>query len=153
MAKGAQDWIARTDILLQTLSELIIRNKYGAYQLSSSYYLFLSIQEKTLVDISGKGIIYGGVIRCAGVSGSKSDRVKLEIDGVDTVYSDFENYKDWNIVIPGARPLFITRYDLVIDYFAVSISPGITFETSVKLIYDCKTAGPYVYWDFHYATI
>ena len=153
MAKGAQDWVARTDLLLQTLSELIVRYKYGACQTYQGSGPLWADTTYTLLSVSGKGIIYGGCLHTDGSSGSELDGIYLELDGVETYAQSIANLFAYAVFNTTQRPVYITKYDMVDYDFGVGIMPGITFETSFKLKYAVAGASISLFRELYYATI
>jgi len=141
------------DIITQSLSEIIVRNKYGAFQTSEGPYgPILTPAEITIINISGKGIIYGGFFQVSG-GNPPDDNIRVELDGVSSIFTGIDTFKDRNLVEPLITPLYLTLYDQVNNYYTLGFSSGITFEQSVKVIYDCNTGGAFLYWLFYYATI
>jgi len=59
MAKGSQDWIARTDIFLQSLSVLSQRLKLGFSKVYSFYGTVGANTDTQLVSITGSGNVVG----------------------------------------------------------------------------------------------
>jgi len=153
MAKGAQDWVARTDILLQTLSELVIRNKYGALQTYWYHGFLLSTGEHTLLSISGKGIIFGGSAFTSGEKACEDDSVLLEVDGNETIYTSYSTLLARNFTKPNQSFYYLTEFNLVNNTFTMQILGRITFENSLKLKYYNNYAGPYLSLPLYYATI
>lgn len=130
MAFGAKDWIARTDVYLQTLAELMIRIKYGSAKVASYSGTPAANTTTALFTISGKGIIYGGSAKIESTASQGNDNLGVILDG--------ESLNDWlltwentfNIhMYHGAVPL-LQCYDEVNFKYGWSIPMGLTFESS-----------------------
>jgi len=128
MAHGGQDWIARTDILLQTLTELIVRQRYGKLHVLSINTLAPAGWD-TIIDVSGKGIIYGGWI----AFDNDGSYLRQTVDTGDAVTFSFTILNDYSLS-PSALPFFyLLRYDAANSRYVVGLSGGVTFDSSYKL--------------------
>jgi hypothetical protein len=154
MAKGAQDWVARTDILLQTLTELIVRYKYGAAK--SAYFGAVVEANKvtTLCSIAGKGIIYVGKLDVGHTASQKDAIIKMAVDGEDFASPTFYGLFTNSYTKYGDFLFHLNRYDEVDYQYSISFLGGITFETSLVVTYE-ETQGqtPPVYLNLVYALI
>jgi len=135
MAHGLPDFYRGVDIAYQALSQLIIRPKYGAAQ-----RLFASVwvtpgQITNLASVSGKGIIYGGVLYLDAAVQQKSSMPRLSVDGqVLTGCSFYEiNTYAWNKA--QSHLYYELKYDDVNFIFSVGLAYPITFESSFVVGY------------------
>lgn len=153
MAKGAQDWVARTDLLLQTLSELIVRYKYGAAQVLDSSLVTTTTGFKTLLNVSGKGIVYGGYVYAhkTGIDLS-GDSLRITIDGTLVPGESFEILLLAGLDKPTGFK-YLLQYDTVNGRFTVGIRGDITFESSLKIEYYSNTTLTIINTQILYATI
>ena len=136
MAYGAQDWVARTDILLQTLQELIIRPKYGTRGLLEFQNYVTANAETSLGVISGKGVIYGGAIVIIGAATCKDDQVGCKFDTEATkLCPSFITCAAFNLVGPHGATYQLECYDDVNFYYSLGVQFGMTFESSAEFIY------------------
>jgi hypothetical protein len=154
MSKGAQDWIARTDVLLQTLSELIVRAKYGAAQVAVINTVALASVDSTCVSIAGKGCIYAGNFLCTDVATCLNDFYFLSVDGQDLIDWSFNDYYLLGIdTIPGAGMAGTCVDDVNFRYCQIS-GFGMTFETSLKVKFrEAYARTPQLRGHFMYALI
>jgi len=154
MAKGAQDWVARTDVLLQTLSELIVRSKYGAATPTAFATVVTANAQTNLVTVVGKGMVYGVVAYIQGTDIQHDDYLTYDLDGV--VYNDvsLEYFMLFNdVLVPGALG-WLGCYDEVNYRYALHVGTNISFETGSSIYYN-ETHGrtPTVFGVAFYALI
>ena len=155
MAKGAQDWVARTDVLLQTLSELIVRYKYGAMQqlIDSGIANYADTGWYSLLSVSGKGVLYGGYLAFS-KAGAETWIIRITIDGV---LATFPSCSDLNLLGLEKVPKTVCSllaYDTVNYYYNIKLPEEITFESSLVIEYYMPVIG-LVSWyrGIMYATI
>ena len=142
MAKGAQDWVDRTDVLFQTLSELITRNKLGSLQIAEPYPYPYEKDLYTITVVSGKGVVYGGHYHTVRIA----NYIKLIIDDQEEMYTpELESLYRMQRINPEIGLEYLVQYDLVTPLFTVGIMPGITFESSLKIKINHTVTEPMVY--------
>lgn len=145
MSKGAQDWVARTDILLQTLQELIIRPKYGTRGVLEYDGYITPSTINTLGTVTGKGICYGGAVICVGGASQKADTVGSQVDGgLQYFCPAMEDCNKYSLLAQHGATWQLECYDDVNFYYAGSLGFGITFETSFSILYK-ENAGNIAY--------
>ena len=135
MAKGASDWVARTDILLQTLQELIIRNKYGLIY-PATYYNYVNAAGPTLLlSVSGKGNIYwaGLVVTSTGIQ--ENDYAIITIDAISIQVASFRDAFDFGSNTPRLPGSFVDCLDNVNFKYGAFLGANITFESTLTLTY------------------
>ncbi len=91
--------------------------------------------EKDLGSVSGKGVIYGGVIYAVEAASQKNSQARLYIDDVMITQSSFQTLKEKNLTIEHSYPLYLRQFDEVNYQYSVGVSGNITFETSFKITY------------------
>lgn len=154
MASGLPDYYRGVDIALQGLSEVINRPKYGGAQETAGGVVVTAGEEKELASISGKGMIYGGLLFLEHTASQSSGIPKLTVDGNLLSAMSFITMNDFNITKQWAFTLYLMTFDEVLFRYAVAVSNEITFETGFKLIYEEKeNETPTVYFDLIYALI
>lgn len=152
MAHGLPDYYRGVDIAYQALAQLLVRPSYGAAQIDKGGKQVTADTDTELASISGKGVIYGGYVRLAHSSSQKSSSAFLVIDGTDMSAVAFVALNDYRINRPGANSIYLLQYDDVGFKYAAGLSQGITFESSVKLMYrEEHTSTPVVYHSLEYA--
>jgi len=140
MAHGAPDWWNRSyvDIMSQTLAEIINRPKYGG-GIRGLYHDNVSANTTTtLVEVTGKGMIYGGRLRAAGSASQRLDEITLKVDGQTLESLTWDLLYVRGYIMPGGMVFYLTVYDEVDYIYSLGIGYGFTFENSVKLQYTEK---------------
>lgn len=153
MAKGAQDWIARTDVLTQTLAEMIVRLKNGTPGFADATSAILNQVNTKIFSLSGKGVLYGGYVYISNDAQEKLGRVQLVLDGVDMGTFTFENLFNRLAFHPGIASFYLNQYDLESGIFTVGFTPFLTFETGVEIWYKPDGGVVSVHHRIHYAVI
>ena len=128
MAKGAPDYTAKTDVVLQTLSELIVRNRYGTLKVREINTLAPSGWE-TEINVAGKGIIYGGWM----AFDNSSAYLRQTVDGGPAVSFSFALLLGYSLDKTAIPFFYLLKYDDVKRQYVVGLSPGVTFDVSYKL--------------------
>ena len=145
MATGLPDYYKGMDVTYQTLSELINRPKYGAAQSVNASVVATANDKKTIVTVSGKGMIYGGTLGIIATNFIWNDAPILSIDGVEIAGANFYTINDFRMYHENSFPFYMLRYEDVLYRYAVGVSSGMTFETGFAVVYE-ETAGrtPYL---------
>jgi hypothetical protein len=155
MVRGAADWVNKIDVYTQTLSEIISRNKYGAIEIFNETYTSTSPGSSLRLSVSGKGIIYGGFIYSYNDAAAVNSGLWFNIDG-EVTSSTILKYGDLltrNIIRPGMLEVYLTLYDTTNNIFCAGIVPGITFESSLYVYISHSIAGVKSNLNFWYATL
>ena len=136
MAKGAQDWVARTDLLLQTLSELIVRYKYGAMQqyIANGVANYPASGWYSWVSVSGKGILYGGYLAFS-KAGYELFQLRITVDGVCATFPACIDLSLLGLEKVPKAVCSLLVYDTVNHNYSIKLPEEITFESS--LIIEC----------------
>jgi len=117
----------------QDLAEIINRPKYGACQQSSLNKTMPATEYYTLVDISGKGVIYGGFIyQTSGLLMSDCN-IEFTIDSETFGTEMFGMLFARGITIPFLDLVYIRDYDETNAYLCIGFTPNVTFETRFKV--------------------
>lgn len=107
-----------------------------------------------LVEVTGKGMIYGGVVHLTATATQKSGEVTLTIDDEIISVINFSTLNLYTITQPYAYPLSLVHYDDTAFRYAVAINYGFTFEKNFKVEYtEDQGARPYVVCRVCYALI
>jgi len=153
MATGAQDWIVRTDALLQTLAELIVRQKNGTPGFGDGYSTIIDRVKTKIFSLSGKGVLYGGLVWIDNDIGEYLGEMTLVLDGVDMGTYTLESLAARAVFSPGLAAFYLNQYDLVSGNFTVGFSQWMTFETGIEIWYTPDTGLAVVQHRIHYAVI
>lgn len=112
-----------------------IRPRYGTAMKSAGSKVAAAIGDTTLLSVTGKGIIYGGIVYSTGTATQKNSIIQLEIDGVQMISMSFNDMDALNIDICGIFPTVLIKFDDAGFKYAVGLCRGVTFESSLKIIY------------------
>ncbi len=154
MASGLPDFYRGVDVAYQALSQMIVRPKYGAAVKSAGNKVVASLGRTTLLAISGKGMLYGGLVYLNHTSTQKAAEVILVVDGDDMISMTFDNMNLLNVNIAGIYPTVLRRFDEVNFIYCVGLGYGITFETGLSVVYNELNVGtPTVFAEMMYALI
>lgn len=154
MASGLPDFYRGVDVKLQALSELTARLKNGTPTSSAGNKVVASLGRTSLLSVTGKGMIYGGLVFLNHTSTQKAAEVIQVVDGDDMVSLTFDNLNLLSVDKVGMYPLVLRRYDEVNFIYCVGLGSGITFETSFEVVYnELNTTTPTVFTHLLYALI
>lgn len=123
------------NIAAQNLSEIINRPKYGAAQAANATFVATANATITVVSVSGKGIIYGGMLGSIGTPGTHGNIPIIRVDGVELTTASFWAANFYRMYKEHNYPLYLTRYDATDYDFSVGVSGGLTFESSFAMLY------------------
>lgn len=154
MASGLPDYYRGIDVTYQTLGEIVNRPKYGAAQRDIFAGAVGAGVVTTLIDVAGKGVIYGGHVMTLGAGSQILDTPFLQIDGVDVFGQTFGYLRTHGLDVERSAVLFLREYNEVNYRYSVGIGYGYTFENSLKLRYlEGHARTPDVTGVLHYALI
>ena len=135
MAKGAQDWVARTDILVQSLADLIMRPRLGTqYAVEVSGYLGANT-ENLIVDISGAGMWWVIAFSASSTGLMDNDYFKFIVDGTIMTTPTMLQFLTKNFSMGNPLHAYGTLYDAVNFQIAGGGQLNYTWNTSYKLYY------------------
>jgi len=112
--------------------------------------------KKTIIDISGKGKTYGGVIYFYSAYDNRDCLVELEVDDVVIFQQDFKDMLRYRVIDGNGSTVWLTDYDWdgVSGDWAIRINADITFNTSLKLHITPTISGKIMYWvDFAWVKV
>ncbi len=124
------------DIAAQNLSEIINRPKYGGAQRAASTADAWANDTRSYITVSGKGMLYGGSLFLEHTASQKTGKPILMVDGVSLAQWSFEDSLSLGMVKPWIKAMFLTKYDDVNFVYCVAFMYGITFETSLQILYE-----------------
>lgn len=154
MASGLPDYFMGVDVAFQALAEMVVRPKFGAAQAANSSGVMTASTKQTLVSVAGKGMIYGGTIGILSAGVQRSDIPILSIEGIELSIATLLNLNKYRMSKESCSPMYLMKYDDVGFQYSVAISPGLTFETSFKVLYDEREGStPTVFCRVLYAVI
>ena len=140
MTHGAPDWWSRAhiDIIAQALAYLEQRPMYGEAKNAFSFTQVSANNDTTLINVLGKGMVYGGIIFIATNHSISDDEIHIYVDG-DIIF-DFNWGRQirYNFTRPYDCIAWVCKYDNVNHEYAMAIKHGITFEESIKIVYSEK---------------
>lgn len=119
----------------------IIRPRYGAAQESHGNKVILAGVTESLVTVSGKGVIYGGPVHILGVATQVWGRVHLIVDGEWINPLPLYYMNKFGYTVEHSTPVYLLKFDDVAFEYGLAFSEGITFESSVEILYEAGPAG------------
>jgi len=154
MAHGLPDYYRGVDIAYQALAELIVRPKYGSATPAIASKNVTANDETSIVSVSGKGMLYGGLLYLTPVASQKNDKPYLYCDGSKLSNLSFLTMSDLYISVAYSQAFYNLKYDDANKIYSAAICPYLTFESSFEVAYE-ETHGntPMVYVRALYAII
>jgi len=121
------------NIKAQDLAEVINRPKYGACTPAVGAVACPADVTTGIVDVEGKGVIYGGFLNLQAAAAITATTIKITID--DTVVEETQPYLLWDyqLLSPWSRLFYLLRYTDAKTNITLGLSPGITFESSFTI--------------------
>lgn len=123
-----------------------VRPKYGAAQVAWRNITAVANSLNALVEISGKGVIYGGLLALYGYETQQISTPHLTVDGTIIAQVSFQSYNRYNMTVENCFPFYLLKYDNVAFIYALGISSMMTFESSFKVEYDENDGGTPTVW-------
>jgi len=154
MASGLPDYYRGVDIAYQALSQMIVRPKYGGATHKTDG-IVVDASEKTILKwVTGKGMIYGGIIFLDHTASQKTGIIDFKVDGNLISSMNFESMEKYGVNVPQSYPIYLLKYDDTAFVYCVALSNGITFEENILLEYtESEGETPMVFFDIVYALI
>jgi hypothetical protein len=146
MSHGLPDYYRGVDIAYQALGQIINRPKYGGAQYISANVQVSPGTYTTLISLSGKGMVYGGLVKLSYSLSLANNTVRLKADGNVISLLSFALMNNYSVNKPRSFPLTLNTFDDVKFNYSAGISYGITFETSFEIAYGEG------YFETHYIT-
>jgi hypothetical protein len=126
--------IMKANISVQDLNYLKFRPVYGSMdEVIESGVICASGVRTAVVSITGKGAIIGGWVAPPSGFSEVYKFIGLTIDGTAQQVVGFSNLQYHNAFTPGKYPFYIDIWDDTIQHQSISLSPGITFESSISV--------------------
>lgn len=154
MAHGLPDYYRGIDVAYQALAELTNRPKYGGANYVSGFKDVTANAATVLVEMLGKGMVYGGTVWLDAALTQANSEVWLVVDGIGISNISFYELLQYNMTKQRSTVLTLNKFDGINFIYSVGISYGITFETKIGLTY-FETYGRVVrvHFRFMYALI
>lgn len=154
MASGLPDYYRGVDVAYQALSQMIVRPKYGGGQTTSAAVVVTANDDTVLITVSGKGMLYGGVLLFDYTSTQKNSIPVLAVDDKKIGAIKYDTLNKYSISKGGFYPVVLTIFDDVNFIYGVSFSYGLTFETELGVSFiEAHGTTPSVYCSVVYALI
>ena len=129
-SRGAPDWYSLEGVTYGLVNKAI---NVGTVSANS---------DETLLELTGRGIVYGGHVH-VGASGSLyRGVVEYHIDGVNISINTLSQLSLFGLDRPESHSVYLLKYDDIWYRYAMALSPRITFGKSVKVRFDNND--PYV---------
>lgn len=111
-------------------------------------------QLKTLITLTGPGVILGGMISNSAVSTHKTATPALDIDGISYLLRSYYELWGYGLNLPWTSYLYNLKYDDDDYLYVAGISNGIAFETSAVLKINLTISGTNnTVWELYYAKL
>lgn len=131
-----------------------VRPRYGAAKSKAVGITVTASAETTLVEESGKGIIYGGVLYFDYTSSQAGAKPWLTVDDKKLGQLPLGFLNRWSVNQPGTFPFYLLHYDESEFEYGLGLTPGYTFESGFKVSYEeSNDTTPHVYCSITYALI
>lgn len=131
MGHGLPDWYRGVDIAYQALSEMIIRPKYGAAQISDVTKAVTASGLTEFYSISGMGITYIEWIYTDGTATQKNDYGVCICDGTALGTATFDESRKAGFTSPNFAFPCLGTFDEVNFWYSLYMGRGYTFESSL----------------------
>ena len=131
-----------------------VRETYGAAKNESGDEAAIANSTKTLVNISGKGIIYGGQVGIYSDGLQLTDVCEIWIDGQKITYLTMNQLRYYNVTKENQQAAYLIVFDNQYKVYAVGISKGITYEETFVVKYtEASGRTPNLKWSVIYALL
>ena len=95
---------------------------------------------KTLLTITGKGIIYGGFFYIGNTASCKTDKPYIVLDNTETSKITLEDRDKFNLSQLYSEVMYLLKYDDTNFCYVLGFCNGITFENKIEIKYQ-ETSG------------
>jgi len=153
MPTGAPDYVKRIDVNIQTLGEVTIRPRYGDFKTAFATTFPTAAQWNTLVDVSGKGILYGGRVVFTGSGATEDDRVRITIDGETSDEASPETLMEYQITRPYLGCFYLLQFDSNQPQFGIGLCHDVSFESNLLLEVRPYTSGVVCHHEVYYGLL
>lgn len=142
MAAGMQDY------------QKIIRPRYGAAKVLAETKPAVALDEVSIGDVSGRGMIYGGAIKVSPLTTQRNSEPILEVDGTRLASANFFTLNYFNYTKEHISALYLMCYDDTNFIYILGVAPGLTFEKGFEVLYnEAHNKTPAVICEVYYALI
>ena len=112
-----------------------VRPSFGGAR-SDMYFDNVAASAWTILHtIVGNGIIYGGNIIVAGAATQQTDVIAMSVDGTNLGQSIILQLNDWKFTGLYDSVVHEIFFDNVNFVYVIGLMPGITFESSIEILY------------------
>lgn len=119
------------DIILQSLSEIIMRNKFGGFQISDITKAVDPNAATLFSDISGKGYLYSSMKFCMATASQYSDYGRAIVDGITSDTPSLYHLLLFNSINGFMQGFpYLTCYNETSFLYGLAWPASITIETS-----------------------
>ncbi|HUS72051.1 MAG TPA: hypothetical protein VMY06_03220 [Sedimentisphaerales bacterium] len=131
-----------------------VRENYGSADAHRDYKVVTANDYTTLVNIIGKGIIYGGYLYLQAAGTQKNCDVALYVDDEYVFGDTFERLNKYGIIEAMECSVVLGTYDEVNYIYSLIFGKGITFERQFIVKYgEAHGETPNVFTSLMYALI
>lgn len=141
------------NVKAQDLAEVINRPKYGSAQRVNGYVTCPMGFETPLFTVSGKGIIYGGLVYTFDEDARITNEVSLYVDGNWVSWLSYNLALNYAGITHYGQPLYASLVDTTNNRYACGLSSGITFENSFRINYRTSAGDVVVYYQVQFALV
>lgn len=134
MAKGSEDWNVFVDIKAQTLLPVVIRPVYGTASSAASAFTLNNDDELAIITIAGVGVTYAGYLNITSADVLTDLSVRIIFDNLTSFIFTVGQLASFLIVNQYRFPFFIHSYPVDLKSVFISITPGLTFDSSFQLL-------------------
>ena len=140
MASGFKDWDVPVNINAQALGQIINRPKYGESLIASFADSITNIGSVTLLTVSGRGMIYGGLLTVNDPSSAHTSSFRVSLDGQLVYVRTIAQNKTLGFPGPFSDIVHCTQFDDISKQFTFAFSYGFTFETEFIIAFQSLTS-------------
>ncbi len=119
----------------------LVRPRYGAATLGEGSEIVTASDITLILTITGKGVIYGGVLSVEGARSQDLDVPLMIVDEFLITNTNFFSLNKYGLNTDKIMPFYITKFDDVTFDYSVGISSGYTFEKSIQIGYTENETG------------
>lgn len=131
-----------------------IREQFGSGTHMTGQLMVTPSDLTELVTITGKGVIYGGLIYLDHLSTQKDSKPIILIDGATIISFSYWEMLKLGLFDTKMYPMSISTYDEDDFAYTACLANGIKFEKEIMLAYsEMSGATPTVYWSLIYALL
>lgn len=131
-----------------------MRPRYGGAMKSTGTKVEAPLGYTSLITLSGRGMLYGGLVYLNHTSTQKGSEVIVKVDGRNMISMRFVDMNLLGVCSVGIYPTVLLDYDDVRFIYCVGLAGGVTFETSIEIVYnELHGSEPTVFAEMMYALI